>query len=196
MLAGPQVLLKTSLGDLDIELWPKEAPMVRTHVCRAAASSRMTQLQLSSCRPATCTAIQRADELSLFVLGHQALSLASYTACQACAKMRPLPSRTPTLTLPQAVRNFVQLCMEGYYDGCVFHWLLKDFLIQTGDPTGTGSGGESAYGRPFKDEFHSRLNFAHRWVNSLTRPSPENPRRRNKMLTSMNHGCCPGRYDL
>ena len=62
----------------------------------------------------------------------------------------------------QAVRNFVQLCMEGYYDGCVFHRLLKDFLIQTGDPTGTGRGGESAYGRPFKDEFHSRLNFTHR----------------------------------
>ena len=60
------------------------------------------------------------------------------------------------------MRNFVQLCLEGYYDGCIFHRLLKDFLIQTGDPTGTGSGGESAYGRPFKDEFHSRLHFAHR----------------------------------
>ena len=60
----------------------------------------------------------------------------------------------------------MQLCMEGYYDGCVFHRLLKDFLIQTGDPTGTGSGGESVYGRPFKDEFHSRLNFAHRCAGS------------------------------
>ena len=69
----------------------------------------------------------------------------------------------------QAVRNFVQLCMEGYYDGCIFHRLLKDFLIQTGDPTGTGRGGESAYGRPFKDEFHSRLNFTHRCAASQRR---------------------------
>ena len=82
----------------------------------------------------------------------------------AGANLRQYASLTRTLTLLQAVRNFVQLCMEGYYDGCVFHRLLKDFLIQTGDPTGTGSGGESVYGLPFKDEFHSRLNFAHRWA--------------------------------
>lgn len=41
----------------------------------------------------------------------------------------------------QAVRNFVQLCLEGYYDGCIFHRVIKDFMAQTGDPTGTGSGG-------------------------------------------------------
>lgn len=63
---------------------------------------------------------------------------------------------------PQAVRNFVQLCLEGYYDGTIFHRVLKDFMIQGGDPTGTGEGGESIYGRPFKDEFHSRLKFNHR----------------------------------
>ena len=85
-----------------------------------------------------------------------------HTARSAEAKQRSFESLTLALTLAQAVRNFVQLCLEGYYDGCVFHRLLKDFLIQTGDPTGTGGGGESIYDRPFKDEFHSRLNFAHR----------------------------------
>ena len=64
---------------------------------------------------------------------------------------------------PQAVRNFVQLCLEGYYDGCVFHRMIPDFLVQTGDPSGTGLGGESAFGAPFKDEFHSRLKFSRRW---------------------------------
>lgn len=67
----------------------------------------------------------------------------------------------------QAVRNFVQLCMEGYYDNCIFHRLMKDYLVQTGDPSGTGTGGISAYGKPFKDEFHSRLKFSHRWVSIL-----------------------------
>ena len=62
-----KVILKTSLGDVDLELWPKEAP--------------------------------------------------------------------------KAVRNFVQLCLEGYYDGCSFFRLIKDLFAQTGDPGNTGRGG-------------------------------------------------------
>ncbi|KAI4380282.1 hypothetical protein MLD38_006489 [Melastoma candidum] len=65
---------------------------------------------------------------------------------------------------PKAVRNFVQLCLEGYYDNTIFHRIIKDFLVQGEDPTGTGTGtgGESVYGSTFVDEFHSRLHFKHR----------------------------------
>ena len=63
---------------------------------------------------------------------------------------------------PKACRNFVQLCLEGYYDGCIFHRIIKEFMIQTGDPTGTGRGGDSIYGDYFKDELHSRIKFNHR----------------------------------
>uniref|UniRef100_A0A3Q2YJ34 Peptidyl-prolyl cis-trans isomerase n=1 Tax=Hippocampus comes TaxID=109280 RepID=A0A3Q2YJ34_HIPCM len=63
---------------------------------------------------------------------------------------------------PKACRNFVQLCMEGYYDGTIFHRVVPEFIIQGGDPTGTGTGGESIYGRTFKDEFHTRLRFNRR----------------------------------
>lgn len=63
---------------------------------------------------------------------------------------------------PKAVRNFVQLCLEGYYNHTIFHRIIKAFLVQAGDPTGTGIGGESIYGGPFGDEFHSRLRFKHR----------------------------------
>ncbi|GJN18560.1 hypothetical protein PR202_gb05732 [Eleusine coracana subsp. coracana] len=63
---------------------------------------------------------------------------------------------------PKATRNFVQLCLEGYYDGTLFHRVIKNFLVQGGDPTGSGTGGESIYGAPFADEFHSRLRFNHR----------------------------------
>ncbi|VVC29153.1 Cyclophilin-like domain,Cyclophilin-type peptidyl-prolyl cis-trans isomerase domain,Cyclophilin- [Cinara cedri] len=63
---------------------------------------------------------------------------------------------------PKACRNFVQLCLEGYYDGVLFHRIVKGFIAQGGDPTGTGSGGESVYGYPFKDEIHSRLRFNRR----------------------------------
>uniref|UniRef100_A0A914W671 Spliceosome-associated protein CWC27 homolog n=1 Tax=Plectus sambesii TaxID=2011161 RepID=A0A914W671_9BILA len=63
---------------------------------------------------------------------------------------------------PLACRNFVQLCMEGYYNGTIFHRLVNNFIVQGGDPTGTGMGGESIYGQPFKDEFHQRLRFSRR----------------------------------
>lgn len=52
--------------------------------------------------------------------------------------------------------------MEGYYNGTIFHRLVKEFIVQGGDPTGTGEGGESIYGETFKDEFHSRLRFTRR----------------------------------
>ncbi|KAF8771207.1 Spliceosome-associated protein CWC27 like protein [Argiope bruennichi] len=63
---------------------------------------------------------------------------------------------------PKACRNFVQLCLEGYYDGTIFHRMIKGFIVQGGDPLGDGTGGESIFGHPFKDEFHSRLRFVRR----------------------------------
>lgn len=63
---------------------------------------------------------------------------------------------------PKACRNFIQLCLEAYYDNTIFHRVVPGFIVQGGDPTGTGAGGESIYGAPFKDEFHSRLRFNRR----------------------------------
>ena len=54
---------------------------------------------------------------------------------------------------PKAVENFVTHAKEGYYNGVTFHRVIDDFMIQTGDPTGTGSGGESIWGEPFEGEF-------------------------------------------
>ncbi|VDP14858.1 unnamed protein product, partial [Onchocerca flexuosa] len=63
---------------------------------------------------------------------------------------------------PLACRNFIQLCMEGYYNGTIFHRVIRDFIVQGGDPTGTGEGGESIYATSFKNEFHQRLKFNRR----------------------------------
>lgn len=58
---------------------------------------------------------------------------------------------------PLTVTNFVNLAKSGYYDGVIFHRIIKDFMIQGGDPTGTGMGGESIYGESFEDEFSEEL---------------------------------------
>jgi peptidyl-prolyl cis-trans isomerase SDCCAG10 len=64
---------------------------------------------------------------------------------------------------PITSKNFIQLCLDGYYNGTVFHRLVPGFIIQGGDPTGTGEGGESSYdGEPFADEYHSRLKYNRR----------------------------------
>ena len=58
----------------------------------------------------------------------------------------------PEIT-PKTVENFVTHAKNGYYNGVIFHRVIEDFMIQGGDPTGTGMGGESIYGRTFEDEF-------------------------------------------
>lgn len=54
---------------------------------------------------------------------------------------------------PKTVKNFASLAQDHYYDGTIFHRVIPEFMIQGGDPTGTGMGGESIYGAPFEDEF-------------------------------------------
>ena len=54
---------------------------------------------------------------------------------------------------PKTVANFLEYVRDGFYDGVIFHRVIEDFMIQGGDPTGTGMGGESIYGRTFEDEF-------------------------------------------
>ncbi|KAM1100195.1 hypothetical protein FF1_006645 [Malus domestica] len=58
---------------------------------------------------------------------------------------------------PKTVENFTTHCRNGYYDNLIFHRVIKGFMIQTGDPLGDGTGGQSIWGREFEDEFHKSL---------------------------------------
>jgi peptidylprolyl isomerase len=60
---------------------------------------------------------------------------------------------------PKACENFVALAEKGYYDGTIFHRVIKGFMIQGGDPTGTGRGGESIWGKQFGDEVRQDVKF-------------------------------------
>ena len=60
---------------------------------------------------------------------------------------------------PKTVENFVGLVKKGYYNGLIFHRVIKNFMVQGGDPTGTGSGGTSLWGKEFEDEIRPDLTF-------------------------------------
>jgi len=60
---------------------------------------------------------------------------------------------------PKACENFVKLVEKGYYNGTIFHRVIPQFMIQGGDPTGTGMGGSSAWGKPFGDELRADVRF-------------------------------------
>lgn len=60
---------------------------------------------------------------------------------------------------PKAVENFTKLAEKGYYNGLIFHRVIKEFMIQGGDPTGTGSGGASIWGKEFEDEVNIDVKF-------------------------------------
>ena len=79
-----------------------------------------------------------------------------------------------TKEAPKACRNFIQLCLEGYYNNVIFHRIIKGFMIQTGDPTGTGQGGESIWNKDFQDEHHSRLRFSHRGIVAMANKNKPN----------------------
>ncbi|GAA6017581.1 hypothetical protein JCM8202_000340 [Rhodotorula sphaerocarpa] len=69
---------------------------------------------------------------------------------------------------PKACYNFLSLAREGYYSGIKFHRLIPGFMLQGGDPTGTGRGGESRWGKPFDDEFQARNAYKHEQRGTLS----------------------------
>ena len=73
---------------------------------------------------------------------------------------------------PKTVENFVTHIKDGYYDGLIFHRIIKDFMIQGGDPTGTGRGGESIWGGKFKDEFTPKAKFDRAGILAMANAGP------------------------
>ncbi|KAK1763545.1 putative peptidyl-prolyl cis-trans isomerase-like 1 [Phialemonium atrogriseum] len=74
---------------------------------------------------------------------------------------------------PRTCRNFATLAQRGYYDDTVFHRVIPGFMVQGGDPTGTGRGGSSIYGDKFADEIDPSLRHAGAGVLSMANAGPD-----------------------
>ncbi len=74
---------------------------------------------------------------------------------------------------PRAVESFLGLVRKGYYDGIIFHRVIPGFMIQGGDPTGTGRGGSSLWGKPFEDEFRPDLRFDRPGLLAMANAGPD-----------------------
>ncbi|KAI9469875.1 MAG: peptidyl-prolyl cis-trans isomerase-like 1 [Benjaminiella poitrasii] len=73
---------------------------------------------------------------------------------------------------PKTCKNFYELAKRGYYDGVSFHRIISDFMIQGGDPTGTGRGGTSIYGEKFADEINRELKHTGAGILSMANSGP------------------------
>lgn len=93
-----------------------------------------------------------ASDVEQFQLPDEGETIAVLETSMGTIKLRLFPDRAP-----KTVENFTTLIKNGYYDGVTFHRVINDFMIQSGDPTGTGAGGESAWGGTFEDEFDNGL---------------------------------------
>jgi peptidylprolyl isomerase len=73
---------------------------------------------------------------------------------------------------PKAVENFTSLAQKGYYNGVTFHRVIDGFMIQGGDPDGTGRGGKSVWGKPFADEFSPKYRFDRKGLLAMANAGP------------------------
>ena len=115
-----------------------------------------------------------------FIVGLLLLSGLSLTAADAKAPIVVLETNVGKIELklypkvaPLAVKNFTTHVKNGYYNGLIFHRIIKGFMIQGGDPRGTGTGGKSIWGKPFKDEFASNVVFDKPYLLAMANSGPK-----------------------
>jgi len=98
------------------------------------------------------SSLEERTEINQFSLPQKGETIASIHTTMGDIKVKFFETEAPN-----AVENFIKLSEKDYYDGLIFHRVMADFMIQGGDPTGTGKGGNSFYGKPFADEFSDKL---------------------------------------
>lgn len=134
-------------------------------------------------------------ELVQFELPKAGEEIAVMTTNKGTIKIQFFPEYAP-----KAVENFKTHSKNGYYNGLSFHRIIPDFMIQGGDPSGDGTGGESIWGEPFEDEFHVNV-LNYRGALSMANSGPstngsqffivQNPKAGPEMIEQMKAGGYP-----
>lgn len=132
-------------------------------VALAACGSSGEQQETSSTEPAPTEEVQGYPQLEPGITEE---TIVDMNTSEGTIRIRLFPE-----IAPKAVENFLGHAESGYYDGVIFHRVIEDFMLQGGDPTGTGGGGESIYGEPFEDEFSDQL-FNFRGALSMANAGP------------------------
>lgn len=132
-------------------------------VALAACGSSEEQQESGGTEPASTEEVQGYPQLEQGITEE---TLVDMNTSEGTIRIRLFPE-----IAPKAVENFLGHAESGYYEGVIFHRVIEDFMLQTGDPTGTGSGGESIYGEPFEDEFSDQL-FNFRGALSMANAGP------------------------
>lgn len=116
------------------------------------ADGELTEEQMKEYQEYLDNLASQGDKITQLDLPAQGEEIAVMHTTMGDIKIKFFPEEAP-----KAVENFKTLAKEGYYDGVIFHRVINDFMIQGGDPTGTGTGGKSIYGDYFEDEFSPNL---------------------------------------
>lgn len=137
--------------------------LLASAVVLAACGSSGEQQETSGTEPAPTEEVQGYPQLEPGITDETVVEL---NTSEGTIRIRLFPE-----IAPKAVENFLGHAESGYYEGVIFHRVIEDFMLQTGDPTGTGGGGESIYGEPFEDEFSDQL-FNFRGALSMANAGP------------------------
>lgn len=97
---------------------------------------------------------------------------------------------------PLAVENFTTHSKNGYYDGVIFHRVIKDFMIQGGDPTGTGRGGESIWGEPFSNEIDPNVRFDQPFLLAMANTGKPKSNGSQFFITTKEYPFLDGKYTI
>jgi len=123
--------------------------------CNSKESKTVSTTQVTKAPSNTTTENNKTDEIVVLKTNQGDITL----------KMFPKVA-------PLAVENFVTHAKEGYYDGLIFHRVIKGFMIQGGDPTGTGRGGESIWHKEFVNEYAPNVTFDRPFLLAMANHGP------------------------
>ena len=136
-----------------------------THHAASLTSSAVPLTSRILAAPATAATAAAARWARIAALGKKGL-------VRLVTRLGPLSLELHCDLAPRTCENFLRLAAAGAYDGTLLHRNIPGFMVQGGDPTGTGRGGASAYGAPFADEFHAQLGHSARGVLSMANSGP------------------------